>query len=194
MEALRDPFSKVHPFFWPVLWLSLRAFLRWTGRMIEEGHAFAGIRVELTWYGTIHVRAIDLSEERAAFNRLMMGVMREDRWGVLADAAGRVDALILSAEPSHCLGLLRLKLTPRINLPAAQTTSEAFAGVCGTNRYLPEGTDPPLAAAPLPRSGRGAALAFARIFRSTARPGRCGRGSWLRLISPLSHSMGQGRT
>ncbi|MEL6664280.1 MAG: hypothetical protein AAFR33_14900, partial [Pseudomonadota bacterium] len=105
MEALRDPFSRVHPFFWPVLWLSLRAFVRWTGRMIEEGHAYAGLRVELTWYGWIHVEAIDLSERGADFRRHMMGAAREDGWSVLARASGRIDRLAAFNEAADpCAG------------------------------------------------------------------------------------------
>ncbi|MEL6567140.1 MAG: hypothetical protein AAFQ22_01900 [Pseudomonadota bacterium] len=94
MEALRDPFSRVHPFFWPVLWLSLRAFVRWTGRMMDEGHAFAGLRIELTWYGWIHVEAIDLSEAGADFRRHMIGDGRKEGWSLLADTAERVEALL----------------------------------------------------------------------------------------------------
>ncbi|MEO0816920.1 MAG: hypothetical protein AAFX86_06380 [Pseudomonadota bacterium] len=93
MEALRDPFSRVHPFFWPVLWLSLRAFVRWSRRMIDAGHAFAGLRVELTWYGWIHVEAIDLSDAGKDFRRHMMGVAREEGLGALDRAAVRVEAL-----------------------------------------------------------------------------------------------------
>ena len=53
MNPLADPFSKVHPLFWPVLWLSLRAFVAWTGKLIEAGHGYASMRVEITWYGWI---------------------------------------------------------------------------------------------------------------------------------------------
>ncbi|MEL6956982.1 MAG: hypothetical protein AAFO88_10095 [Pseudomonadota bacterium] len=44
--------------FWPVLWLSLRAFVRWTRRMIDQGHGYGGLEIEITWYGWVHVRAI----------------------------------------------------------------------------------------------------------------------------------------
>ncbi len=90
-HPLADPFAHVHPFFWPVLWLSLRAFVRWSSAMIEAGHGFAGLSVELTWYGVIRVRALDLSKERAAFHRHMMGAPCEAGWGVLVEAAGRFE-------------------------------------------------------------------------------------------------------
>ena len=94
MTALADPFSKVHPLFWPVLWLSLRAFTAWTGRLIEAGHGYAGLRVEITWYGCIRVVHLDLSPERAAFNRHMLGVEDEGWRGVLAAAERAVDDLL----------------------------------------------------------------------------------------------------
>ena len=94
MTALADPFSRVHPLFWPVLWVSLRAFTAWTGRLIEAGHGYAGLRVEITWYGWIHVTHLDLSPERAAFHRHMMGVEEEGWRGVLARAGRAVDGLL----------------------------------------------------------------------------------------------------
>ena len=98
MTALADPFSKVHPLFWPVLWLSLRAFTVWTGRLIAAGHGYAGLRVEITWYGWVHVVSLDLSPQRAAFNRHMLGVEDEGWRGVLARAGREVDGL-LAAQP-----------------------------------------------------------------------------------------------
>jgi hypothetical protein len=61
MTALADPFSRVHPLFWPVLWVSLRAFVAWTGKLIEDGHGYAGLSIEITWYGWIRVVHLDLS-------------------------------------------------------------------------------------------------------------------------------------
>ncbi|MEM1105661.1 MAG: hypothetical protein AAGH87_04660 [Pseudomonadota bacterium] len=80
MEALRDPFSRVHPMFWPVLWLSLRAFAAWSGRMIAAGHGFAGLRVEVTWCGLIHVTALDLSSAGAALRRHIAGAPATTPW------------------------------------------------------------------------------------------------------------------
>ncbi|MEO0818106.1 MAG: hypothetical protein AAFX86_12475 [Pseudomonadota bacterium] len=157
MEALRDPFSRVHPVFWPVLWLSLRAFARWTGRMIEEGHAYAGLRVELTWYGWIHVEAIDLTEVGADFRRHMMGAAREDGWGVLHRASVRVGALFASAAPSCGHGLRQHKWIARISLFAAQTAFEVCEGVDrNIQQVFAPGTGPPLGPAPFPRAGGGA--------------------------------------
>ena len=94
MNPLADPFSKVHPLFWPVLWLSLRAFVAWTGKLIEAGHGYASMRVEITWYGWIHVVYLDLSPERAAFNRHMHGVEEEGWRGVLAKAGRKIEDLL----------------------------------------------------------------------------------------------------
>ena len=91
MNQLADPFSRVHPLFWPVLWWSLRAFTAWTGRLIEAGHGYAGLRVDITWYGWVHVVSLDLSPQRAAFNRHMMGVEEEGWRGVLARAGRAVE-------------------------------------------------------------------------------------------------------
>ena len=101
MTALADPFSRVHPLFWPVLWLSLRAFVAWTGRLIEKGHGFAAMRVEITWYGWIHVTYLDLSPERARFNRHMAC---EKDWRDVLAKAGRAVAAWLSVESSPARG------------------------------------------------------------------------------------------
>ena len=102
MTALADPFSRVHPFFWPVLWLSLRSFVAWTGRLIEDGHGYAAMRVEITWYGWIHVVYLDLSPERAAFNRHMAGVEDEGWRGVLTRAGREVTALLTGDSSPAC--------------------------------------------------------------------------------------------
>ncbi|MEL6566971.1 MAG: hypothetical protein AAFQ22_01040 [Pseudomonadota bacterium] len=153
MEALRDPFSRVHPVFWPVLWLSLRAFVRWTGRMIEEGHAYAGLRIELTWYGWIHVEAIDLTEVGADFRRHMMGAAQDDGWSVLADAAGRVEEILKVG----CLeGAVRY--APSVSVERADG---AYRFAPCTLQLTPEdGTGPPLGPAPLPCVGGGAVQPF----------------------------------
>ena len=116
MNQLADPFSKAHPLFWPVLWLSLRAFTAWTGRLIEAGHGYAGLRVEITWYGWIHVTHLDLSPQRAAFNRRMLGVEDEGWRGVLARAGRAVDGL-LAPPPLRPAALLRRRrsaILPRL--------------------------------------------------------------------------------
>jgi len=161
MEALRDPFSRVHPMFWPVLWLSLRAFARWTRRMIEAGHGYGGLSIEITWYGWIHVRAIDLSEAGKDFRRHMMGAAREEGWGVLADAAGRVDKLLSLQNTHHS----REGGNPWVALAAGRDGCNnapwvpACAGMsAGLKSSLKKGTEPPGAPAPLPHSGGGAAL------------------------------------
>jgi len=160
MEALRDPFSRVHPFFWPVLWLSLRAFVRWTRAMIEAGHGYGGLHVEITWYGRIHVRAVDLSETGKAFRRHMMGAAREDGWGVLARACGRVETLLSPHNTPHS----REGGNPWLALAAG--SADCIAGpwipACvGTsaisNSFLKTGISPPISFAPLPQAGRGAA-------------------------------------
>jgi len=160
MEALRDPFSKVHPFFWPVLWLSLRAFLRWTRRMIEAGHGYGGLEIELTWYGWIHVRAIDLSETGKAFRRHIMGAAREDDWNVLARASGRVKLLL---NPKH-LHHSRAGGNPWTNLATGAPGGScdpwvpASAGMSAKlGSFLNRGTGPPLCDAPLLQTGRGVA-------------------------------------
>ena len=178
-HPLANPYGHVHPFFWPVLWLSLRAFVAWSGKMIEEGHGFAGLAVELTWYGVIRVRAIDLSKERAAFHRHMMGAPREDGWGVLADAARRVERIVASNDAANpCAGrgpwtILAASAPVATNDPWIP----AFAGICGTQRHVPNGAGPPLATAPLPQSGRGAALSFARISSPPHGPAAAGAGA-----------------
>ncbi|MEO0816478.1 MAG: hypothetical protein AAFX86_04140 [Pseudomonadota bacterium] len=144
MEALRDPFSRAHPFFWPVLWLSLRAFVRWTGRMMDEGHAFAGLRIEVTWYGWIHVEAIDLSEAGKDFRRHMMGVARDDGWNVLDSAAARVDALLSPQD------LLLFPETDDNRVPAFLVIAPEL------DAPKHKGTGPPLGPTPLPHAGRGA--------------------------------------
>ncbi len=102
MNPLADPFSKVHPLFWPVLWLSLRAFVAWTGKLIEAGHGWASMRVEITWYGWIHVVYLDLSPQRAAFNRHMHGVEEEGWRGVLAKAGREMEGLLIGeSSPVH---------------------------------------------------------------------------------------------
>ena len=165
-HPLADPYAHVHPFFWPVLWLSLRAFVRWTSAMIKAGHGFAGLRVELTWYGVIRVRTLDLSEERTAFNRHMMGAPRENGWGVLADAAGRFEkrmATNWAADPCAGRG-------PRTILSTSATVAvddpwiPACAGICGPQPHVPKGTDPPSPSIPLPQTGRGRRIKRAPVF------------------------------
>ncbi len=102
MNPLADPFSKVHPLFWPVLWLSLRAFVAWTGKLIEEGHAYASMRVEITWYGWIHVTYLDLSPERARFNRHMAG--EKDWRDVLAEVGRAVEGFLIGESSPACGG------------------------------------------------------------------------------------------
>ncbi len=101
MKALADPFSRVHPLFWPVLWVSLRAFVAWTGKLIEQGHGYAGLSIEITWYGWIRVVHLDLSPERARFNRHMLGVEEADWRSVLARAKQRVEMLHTSADDAE---------------------------------------------------------------------------------------------
>lgn len=151
MEALRDPFSRVCPIFWPVLWLSLRAFAAWSGRMIEDGHAFAGLHVEITWYGWIHVVALDLSEMGAEFRRHMSGAPRADGRDVLRRACERVEALIAASRAAN---------------PFAAFEGGPRSGhVDPVDRCEPRtamaepGTGPPRVPAPLPQAGRGAAPA-----------------------------------
>ncbi|MEL6567226.1 MAG: hypothetical protein AAFQ22_02335 [Pseudomonadota bacterium] len=144
METLRDPFSRVHPFFWPVLWLSLRALVRWTGRMIEEGHAFAGLRIEITWYGWIHVEAIDLSEAGKDFRRHMMGDGREDGWGVLDCATARVEVLL-------AVGCIEGATRYAPSTPAANTDGAYRFAPCTLRperRRSNVSTGPPLGLAP----------------------------------------------
>ncbi|MEM1151284.1 MAG: hypothetical protein AAGI03_12120 [Pseudomonadota bacterium] len=154
MDALRDPFSRVHPMFWPVLWLSLRAFVRWTSRMIEAGHSFGGLSIEITWYGWIHVEAIDLSETGKDFRCHMMGEARDERWVVRHQASARVETLIAANDA--------VDLFPWTNnadsKPGTDPSRPAFAGTAGaTLSALYPGLDPPEAPAPLPFTGRGAA-------------------------------------
>ena len=167
MKQLADPFSKVHPLFWPVLWLSLRAFVAWTGKLIADGHGWASLRVEITWYGWIHVVYLDLSPERARFNRHMAGVEEEGWRGVFAVAKREVRDL-LSAESSalshrHIVCLLRLPL------PAAGCEGKGSmksilrarlrvrAGLCRQGP-VHVGKPPPSPLTPLPRPGEGNAL------------------------------------
>ena len=173
MEALRDPFSRVHPMFWPVLWLSLRAFVRWTRRMIEAGHGYGGLEIEITWYGWIHVRSVDLSEAGKDFRRHMMGEAREDEWDVLAAAAARVDELLsphITHHPRAC-GDLWVAETTGCTGRGKGPWVPAFAGMSAEIWAVSQpGTGPPLGRAslkpvspvsgrshPLPHAGRGAA-------------------------------------
>lgn len=149
-HPLANPYAHVHPFFWPVLWLSLRAFVAWSGKMIEAGHGFAGLTVELTWYGTIRVRALDLSAERAAFHRYMMGERCEDGWSVLADAAGRLERLLASNDAADPCAGRGPWTAPATRAPVASDDPwiPACAGICGTRCHFPKGTGPPLGPAP----------------------------------------------
>ncbi|MEM9738468.1 MAG: hypothetical protein AAF829_01265 [Pseudomonadota bacterium] len=188
MEALRDPFSRVHPFFWPVLWLSLRAFARWTGAMIEQGHAFAGVRVELTWYGWIHVEAIDLSETGKAFRRHMLGEPREDGWRVLARASVRVETLIAANKVADaCAG--RGPWTALATLAPGSDGDPPIpscAGVGGDRRRIRRERSPPLRSAPLPLNGmRGRS----DIRHPPSIPASRGRWCWQH---PLPRSLGGG--
>ena len=146
MEALRDPYARVHPIFWPVLWLSLRAFVRWSARMVEAGHGFAGIAVEITWYGYVHVVAVDFSETGAAFRRHMMGAGEGDDWAVLARASRRVDELLISysADPSEGWGPW-IELATCARVPRRVPWIPAVAGICGNHG---EGHSPPACPAP----------------------------------------------
>ncbi|MEM1152384.1 MAG: hypothetical protein AAGI03_17885, partial [Pseudomonadota bacterium] len=154
MDALRDPFSRVHPMCWPVLWLSLRAFVRWTSRMIEAGHSFGGLSIEITWYGWIHVEAIDLSEAGKDFRCHMMGEARDERWAMLHRASARVETLIAA---NDALDLCPWT-TRAASDPGTEPSKPALAGTAGTTvRALTPGPDPPEASAPLPFIGRGAA-------------------------------------
>jgi len=161
MEALRDPFSRVHPMFWPVLWLSLRAFAGWTRRMIEDGHGYGGLEIEITWYGWIHVRAIDLSETGKDFRRHMLGAAREEGWGVLAKAAGRVGFLLNPQNTHHSreVGNPWTPIAARAPGGSGEPWVPAIAGMSAELRAVPDaGTEPPGARAPLPHAGGGAAL------------------------------------
>ncbi|MEL6568551.1 MAG: hypothetical protein AAFQ22_09045, partial [Pseudomonadota bacterium] len=51
-------------------------------------------RIEISWYGWIHVEAIDLSDAGKDFRRHMIGAAREEGWSLLADTAERVEALL----------------------------------------------------------------------------------------------------
>jgi len=153
-HPLANPYAHVHPFFWPVLWLSLRAFVRWTSAMIEAGHGFAGLSVELTWYGVIRVRALDLSKERAAFHRHMMGEPCEEGWDVLSEAAGRMDALLKSQNPPHS----RAGGNPWVSRATGCAGRNdgpwvpACAGMSAELETAPKGTGPPLVQAPRKRA------------------------------------------
>jgi len=73
--------------------------------MIEAGHGYGGLETEITWFGWIHVTAVDLSEAGKDFRRHMMGDGREDGWCVLARASGRVDKLLAAREAADpCAG------------------------------------------------------------------------------------------
>ncbi|MEO0784578.1 MAG: hypothetical protein AAFY10_02700, partial [Pseudomonadota bacterium] len=159
MNALRDPFAQVHPLFWPVLWLSLRAFVRWSGKMMKEGHGFAGLSLELTWYGIIRVHALDLSKAGKGFRRHMAGAAREDGWDVLHRASGRIETLLANGTADACAGRGPWTKLSTCAFPAANRPwIPACAGICGDNGTSPkQGTGPPSAPAPLPYAGRGAA-------------------------------------
>ncbi|MCI4643397.1 MAG: hypothetical protein MRY64_01285 [Hyphomonadaceae bacterium] len=162
MTALADPFSRVHPLFWPVLWLSLRAFVAWTGRLIEEGHGYAGLSIEITWYGWIHVTHLDLSPERARLNRYMAG---ETDWrSVLAEARLNVEGLLApdSADSlmEHACHNLRLPLPVAGCEGKGSKKSILLARPrvrAGTYRQGPVrvGKPPPSPLTPLPRTGEG---------------------------------------
>ena len=138
MNQLADPFSRVHPLFWPVLWVSLRAFTAWTGRLIEAGHGYASLRVEITWYGCIRVVHLDLSPERAAFNRHMMGAENEGWRGVLARAGRAVDGLLA---PRPCALPTRHAARVRRSSPACGGGARRAEGACGVR--LRSGRAPP---------------------------------------------------
>jgi len=188
MEALRDPFSRVHPMFWPVLWLSLRAFARWTRRMIEAGHGYGGLSIEITWYGWIHVTAVDLSEAGKDFRRHMMGDAREDGWGMLHRASVRVEKLLNPHNPHH----------PREGGDPWDVLATGCAG-CNTGPWVPafagmnaelkspqnQGTGPPLGPAPLPHSGRGAL----HLSQATSTPAPRGRLCWCEPTPPPQPSI-----
>ena len=165
MNPLADPFSRVHPLFWPVLWLSLRAFVAWTGKLIEAGHGWASLRVEITWYGWIHVVYLDLSPERARFNRHMAGV--EDWRGVLAVAKRKIEDLISRESPD----LSHRHVTCALRLPLPVAGCEGKGSMksilrarlrvrAGTYRQGPVhvGKPPPSPLTPLPHPGEGNAL------------------------------------
>ncbi|MEN0078341.1 MAG: hypothetical protein AAF753_04430 [Pseudomonadota bacterium] len=147
MDALRDPFSRVHPLFWPILWISLRALARWTHKMIEAGHGFAGVAVEVTWYGQIRVRAVDLSLARAAFHSRLLGAPATGPLARLNAAADRMAKRLLSAGAATGETPIALSQVQRTALPAKMLSP------C-RNRCL---TAPPLPLAPGPlSSGQGA--------------------------------------
>ncbi|MEM9738447.1 MAG: hypothetical protein AAF829_01150 [Pseudomonadota bacterium] len=152
--------------FWPVLWLSLRAFVRWTGRMIEAGHGFAGLRIEITWYGWIHVEAIDLSDTGKDFRRHMAGVADGDGWAVLHRASGRVETLLL-------VGCIEGEARYGPSTPTAHTDGAYRFAPCtlrAERNRSNESTGPPLGLAPFPQAGRGAALY--KHFRQSPAPVR----------------------
>lgn len=61
--------------------------------MIAAGHGFAGLAVELTRYGWIHVTYLDLSPQRAAFHRHLAGEADESWQARLAAHRARVERL-----------------------------------------------------------------------------------------------------
>jgi hypothetical protein len=69
--------------------------------MIEDSHGYGGLHVGVTCYGLIHVQAVDLSETGTAFRRPILGEAREDGWGVLHRARGRVEALLYPHYANH---------------------------------------------------------------------------------------------
>ncbi|MCI4646012.1 MAG: hypothetical protein MRY64_14615 [Hyphomonadaceae bacterium] len=140
MTALADPFSRVHPLFWPVLWVSLRAFVAWSGRLIEAGHGYASLSIHITWYGWIHVTHLDLSPERARLNRHMAGMEDEDWRTVLARARRRVEHLLVQAADtfSICDIASGLQSSPACGGGGRRSRSE---GACGA-RYC-YGHSPP---------------------------------------------------
>ncbi|MEM9740579.1 MAG: hypothetical protein AAF829_11995 [Pseudomonadota bacterium] len=173
MNPMRDPFAQVHPLFWPVLWLSLRAFVRWTRRMIEDGHGFAGLRVEITWYGWIHVQAIDLSEVGKDFRRHMAGIPRAGGLCILDLAAERAVRLLsgIGAEDVGA-GLGSAAATP-FRLTAFWMLAAPGIGA-HSRRVSRKGTGPPEAHAPLPSLGEGAS-----VYNPLPRdPQVCGRLCW----------------
>ncbi|MEO0785191.1 MAG: hypothetical protein AAFY10_05790, partial [Pseudomonadota bacterium] len=140
--------------------LRQRAYVRRTGRKIEDGHGYSGLHIELTWYGIIRIHAVDLSEAGADFHRHMMGAPREEGWGVLRAAAGRFTQRTdqMSAD-TRAGGYPSLEDAASSPVCIVQTWIPACAGIYGTK--LPSshkaGTDPPLVPAPL-RAGRAVGL------------------------------------
>ncbi|MEL6569988.1 MAG: hypothetical protein AAFQ22_16375, partial [Pseudomonadota bacterium] len=121
-------------------------------RMMDEGHGYGGLHIEITWYGWIHVEAIDLSEAGKDFRRHMMGAAREDGWGVLDRAAVRVEALLavgciersdMHRRSSRSERMVHIELRSPCTLRPERHQSNVGAG-------------PPLGPTPFPHAGRGA--------------------------------------